>query len=283
MTDVYGPQRSLDAGVAPRAWVLGSPGYLPQLQGLKPPHGVYTHISGIDLLRGPDGTFRVLEDNLRCPSGVSYVLENCAILKRTLPKMFEKLRVASVEEYTIRLQLALAMRSPRADIDPGVVVLTPGPYNSAYFEHSFLARRTGFPLVQPADRFVDKDRVFVKTTRGPRRVDVVYRRIDDLYLDPTVFKPDSALGVPGILGAWDRGNVTLANAPHDAARLATSRPRAVARCLRSVPSRRPAPSAPPRRSPWTCQSRRRGPRCRWSTWCSRSRPTPRRGLRPSTA
>ena len=213
LTDVYGPQRSLDAGVVPRALVLGSPGYLPQLQGFKPPHGVYTHISGIDLIRGPDGTFLVLEDNLRCPSGVSYVLENRAILKRTLPKMFEKLRVASVEEYTIRLQLALAMMSPRADIDPGVVVLTPGPYNSAYFEHSFLARRTGFPLVQPADLFVDKDRVFVKTTRGPRRVDVVYRRIDDLYLDPTVFKPDSALGVPGIIGAWAKGNVTLANAP----------------------------------------------------------------------
>lgn len=226
----------------------------------------------------------MLEDNLRCASGVSYVLENRAILKRTLLKMFEKLRVASVEEYTIRLQLALAMRSARADIDPGVVVLTPGPYNSAYFEHSFLARRTGFPLVQPADRFVDKDRVFVKTTRGPRRVDVVYRRIDDLYLDPTAFKPDSALGVPGILGAWGRGNVTLANAPRDAARAPRDEPAARSRALSPIGARAAAgASAPPRRSPWTCQSRRRGPRCRWSTSCSRCRPTPRRGLRPSTA
>jgi len=212
LSDVYGPQRILAAGVVPRELVLGSSGYLPQMQGVRPPHGVWTHISGIDLVRDPEGRFLVLEDNLRCPSGVSYVLENRAILKRALPVLFERVRVVSVEEYTVKLQHALAQVAPVGG-EPLVVVLTPGSYNSAYFEHGFLARRTGYPLVHSSDLFVDDDTVYVRTTRGPQRVDVIYRRIDDAFLDPTVFRPDSLLGVPGLFGAYAKGRVTLANAP----------------------------------------------------------------------
>ncbi len=213
LSDVYGDQQVLKDGIVPAALVLGASGYLPQMQGVRPPHGVWTHISGIDLVRDPSGAFLVLEDNLRCPSGVSYVLENRAILKRALPRAFERERVASVEEYSTRLQAALANVTPRPSAEPTVVILTPGPYNSAYFEHSFLARRTGYPLVRADDLFVDDDRLFMKTTRGPTQVDVVYRRIDDAYLDPKVFRPDSLLGVPGLFGAYVAGNVTLCNAP----------------------------------------------------------------------
>lgn len=211
--DLYGPQRVLSDGVVPRHLIEGSAGWLPQLRGVRPPHGVYVHIAGIDLIRDGAGRFLVLEDNLRCPSGVSYVLENRAVLKRALPHVFDRIGVASVEEYPVRLQQALASLAPHAEGDVSAVVLSPGPFNSAYFEHSFLARRMGIPLVQGSDLFVAKDRVFVKTTRGPRRVDVIYRRIDDLFLDPTVFNADSLLGVPGLVGAWIAGHVTLANAP----------------------------------------------------------------------
>jgi len=213
LADCYGPQRIFAEGVVPRDLVLGSRNFFPQLAGVKPPGGVRIHISGIDLIRDPDGVFQVLEDNLRTPSGVSYVMENRLLSKRVLPEVLDRARVQQVDHYPARLADALRSVSP---VDPGAttaVVLTPGPFNSAYFEHSFLARTMGLELVQAADLYVEKDRVFARTTRGPRRVHVVYRRTDELFLDPEVFRPDSLLGVRGILRAWAKGNVTLANAP----------------------------------------------------------------------
>ena len=214
LADVYGPQRILDEGVVPRDLVLGSQGYLPRARGLRPPGGVHVHVAGIDLIRRPDGAFVVLEDNIRTPSGVSYVLENRSVLKRALPGVFAEAAVAPVDEYPVRLRDALASVAPPAcaAATPRVVVLTPGPYNSAYFEHSFLARRMGVDLVQGQDLYVHDDVVWVKTTRGPRRVDVIYRRLDDAFMDPRAFRPDSLLGVPGVVRAAEAGNVTLANA-----------------------------------------------------------------------
>jgi uncharacterized circularly permuted ATP-grasp superfamily protein len=174
---------------------------------------VRIHIAGIDLVRDPDGVFRVLEDNLRTPSGVSYVLENRIISKRVIPDVLDAARVEPVDAYPTRLADSLRSVSPVDPAETSAVVLTPGPYNSAYFEHSFLARTMGLELVQAADLFTQGDRVFCRTTRGPRPVHVIYRRIDETYLDPEVFRPDSLLGVPGILRAWAKGNVTLANAP----------------------------------------------------------------------
>lgn len=213
LEDAYGPGRCFAQGVIPEDLVKGSTGWLPQVVGSRPRHGVHTHIAGIDLIRDPSGAWLVLEDNVRCPSGVSYVIENRAVLKRAFPKAFAQARVAPVESYPDRLQAALSAAAPEGVSDPHVVVLSPGPYNSAYFEHAFLARRTGFPLVLGTDLFVDDDTVYVKTTRGPRRVDVIYRRIDDDFLDPTVFRSDSVLGVPGLFGAWRAGRVGLCNAP----------------------------------------------------------------------
>jgi len=213
LDDAYGEQRIFGDGTLPADLVLASRSWFPQLRGVRPNGGVRIHIAGIDLVRDPQGAFQVLEDNLRTPSGVSYVLENRIISKRVLPDVFDRARVQPVDVYPSRLADALRSVSP---VDPGsttAVVLTPGPYNSAYFEHSFLARTMGLELVQAADLFVEKDRVFVRTTRGPRPVHVVYRRIDETYLDPEVFRPDSLLGVPGILRAWAKGHVTLANAP----------------------------------------------------------------------
>ena len=213
LDDVYGEQRILKTGTIPPEVVLGAKYYLPTLQGIRPPSGVRIHVSGIDLVRDGKGIFRVLEDNLRTPSGVSYVLENRLLSKRLIPQLFEAARVRQVNHYPARLAAALRSVSP---VDPDlstVVVLTPGPYNSAYFEHSFLARQMGVELVQGADLFVDEDRLFLHTTRGRRQVDVVYRRTDDAFLDPEMFRPDSVLGVPGLMRAWAKGHVTLANAP----------------------------------------------------------------------
>lgn len=210
LADVYGEQRILRENVIPRALVEGSKGYLKQVHGIKPPKGVYVHVAGIDLIRRPDGSFCVLEDNIRTPSGVSYVLENRRVMKRVFPKIFAEASVRSVDEYPMRLREALAGVAPRDN--PRMVILTPGPFNSAYFEHSFLARRMGCELVQGQDLFVWQDKVFVKTTQGPQRVDVIYRRVDDQFMDPRVFREDSMLGVPGIMGAYARGNVALANA-----------------------------------------------------------------------
>ena len=213
LDDVYDGQKILAAGIIPPELVLGAKSYRPMLKGIKPAGGVRIHISGIDLIRDPDGTWRVLEDNLRTPSGVSYVVENRVISKRVLPRVLDQARVHRVDHYPTRLAEMLRSVSPVAADDTTAVVLTPGPYNSAYFEHSFLARTMGLELVQAPDLFVDHDQVFVRTTRGPRRVHVIYRRIDEDFLDPEVFRADSVLGVPGLMRAYAAGNVALANAP----------------------------------------------------------------------
>ena len=211
LEDVYGPQHILQEGVVPREIVEGASGYLPQVRGIKPRGGIYVHIAGIDLVRDPSGQFLVLEDNLRCPSGVSYVLENRAVMKRVFPSIFANSRVRPVDGYPTQLRDALETVAPDTS-ECRTVVLTAGQYNSAYFEHSFLARRMGVDLVMGSDLFVEDDRVFVKTTRGPQPVHVVYRRVDDDFLDPQVFRKDSLLGVPGIMRAYAKGNVTVANA-----------------------------------------------------------------------
>ena len=213
LDDVYGPQRMLDADPVLRDLALGAKAYQPFLRGISPAGGVRIHIAGVDLIRDHEGTFRVLEDNLRTPSGVSYVLENRLISKRVMPQVFDRARVRRVDHYPTRLAETLRSVSPEDPARSTVVVLTPGPYNSAYFEHTFLARTMGIELVQAADLFVDDDRVFVRTTRGPRQVHVIYRRIDDAFLDPEVFRKDSLLGVPGLVRAWAKGHVALANAP----------------------------------------------------------------------
>jgi uncharacterized circularly permuted ATP-grasp superfamily protein len=211
LDDIYGEQKILSAGVVPAEMILGAAGYRPMLRGIKPPGGVRLHISGVDLIRDPDGTWRVLEDNLRTPSGVSYVIENRLISKRMFPRVFDAARVHRVDHYPTRLAETLRSVSP---VDDGAaVVLTPGVYNSAYFEHSFLARTMGLELVQAPDLFVEHDKVYCRTTRGPKRIDVIYRRTDEAFLDPEVFRPDSVLGVPGLMRAYAAGNVALANAP----------------------------------------------------------------------
>jgi len=213
LDDVYGPQKILRDGIIPRELVLGAQQYLPLIHGVKPAGGVRVHISGIDLIRDPEGAFRVLEDNVRTPSGVSYVMENRLATKRIFPRLFEQASVHRVDHYPSQLGETLRSVSPRDPDQSTVVVLTPGSYNSAYFEHSFLARQMGIELVEAPDLFVDDDRVFMRTTRGPKQVDVIYRRTDEAFLDPEVFRPDSMLGVPGLMRAWAKGTVTLANAP----------------------------------------------------------------------
>jgi uncharacterized circularly permuted ATP-grasp superfamily protein len=213
LADVYGKQSILTEEVIPRRLVLGSSGYLPKLHGVKPPAGVYVHVAGIDLIRGPDGEFLVLEDNARTPSGVSYVLENRGVMKRALPLIFRKLNVRSVDDYPNVLRSTLCESAPEPDAAVRPVVLTPGPFNSAYFEHSFLARRMGCELAYPSDLFVRDRKVYLKTTSGPEQIHVIYRRIDDDFLDPEFFRPDSMLGVAGLISAYAAGNVTLANAP----------------------------------------------------------------------
>ena len=217
LDDVYGDQRILDAKVVPRELVLGAKAFLPSLRGVTPSGGVRVHISGIDLIRDPDGTFRVLEDNLRTPSGVSYVLENRLVSKRVLPEVIDAARVHRVDHYPARLAETLRSVSPVSPEESCVVVLTPGPFNSAYFEHSFLARTMGVELVQAADLYVDSakggDEVFLRTTLGPRRVHVIYRRTDEAFLDPEEFRKDSMIGVPGLMRSYRAGKVALANAP----------------------------------------------------------------------
>ena len=214
VADIYGDQKILRDGTLPRDLVESGKGYLPACRGITPPGGVWIHVTGTDLVRDATGAFHVLEDNLRCPSGVSYVLENRAVMKRTFPQVFEASKVRPVDEYPGRLRATLEAMAPRAeDGEPCVVLLTPGIHNSAYFEHSFLAQQMGVPLVEGSDLVVDDGRVYMRTTRGFSRVDVVYRRIDDTFLDPDAFRPDSLLGVPGIVDAWAKGNVALCNAP----------------------------------------------------------------------
>lgn len=212
LADVYGEQRILIEERIPRALVEGSEDFKPTMRGVRPPRGTHIHIAGIDLIRDPAGEFLVLEDNVRSPSGVSYVLENRSMMKRVLPLVFGGSHVRPVDEYPARLRDALASRSTAAVDHPNIVVLTPGAFNSAYFEHSFLARRMGCHLVEARDLFVHDDHVYLKTTHGPQQVDVIYRRIDDDFLDPEAFRPDSMLGVSGLVRAYAKGNVVLANA-----------------------------------------------------------------------
>ena len=213
LQDVYGPQRILDDGAVPREMVESSKAFLPEMRGVVPPRGVHVHIAGVDLIRDRDGRFLVLEDNIRTPSGVSYVLENRMMMKKVFPQIFGECAVAPVEMYPARLREAMSAVAPSGEAaEHNMVVLTPGPFNSAYFEHSFLARRMGCELVQGSDLFVENDRVYAKTTQGPRRVDVIYRRVDDGFLDPDAFQQDSMLGVRGLVRAYTSGNVALLNA-----------------------------------------------------------------------
>ena len=213
LDDLYGEQKIVKAGVIPADMVLASKHFIHKLRGLKPSGGVRIHIAGVDLIRDPEGKLCVLEDNLRTPSGVSYVLENRTVTKRVFQHAMEQVGVRRVDEYPYQLASALRSVSPEDPETSTIVVLTPGPFNSAYFEHSFLARSMGLELVEASDLYVDDDKVFVRTTKGPRRVHVIYRRTDDAFLDPTFFRPDSLLGVPGLMKAFSAGNVALANAP----------------------------------------------------------------------
>lgn len=211
--DVYNRRQIVRDGVVPEDLLHSAKCFLPACAGLKPPRGAWAHVTGTDLVRDSNGQFYVLEDNLRCPSGVSYVLENREVMKRTLPQVFEGLRIRAVEDYPERLLHTLQHVAPNMPDDPTVVVLTPGMYNSAYFEHSFLAQQMGVELVEGGDLVVLDDFVYMRTTQGVQRVDVIYRRIDDTFLDPEAFRSDSALGVPGLMRAYRGGHVALANAP----------------------------------------------------------------------
>ncbi len=212
--DLYHKQKIIKDGVLPGELIADSENFRPQCVGVKPPGGIWAHICGSDLVRDKDGTVYVLEDNLRVPSGVSYMLENRAVMKRIFPELFEHYSIEPVDDYPTQLHQCLASMSPRKQSFPEIVVLTPGIYNSAYFEHSYLAQQMGAELVEGADLLVgDDDCVYMRTVQGPARVDVIYRRIDDLFLDPEAFNPDSMLGVPGLMRAWTRGKVALVNAP----------------------------------------------------------------------
>ena len=210
--DVYGPQRILREGRMPAEMVFSSKFFNREMIGVRVPRDVYIHVSGVDLIRGRDGTYYVLEDNLRTPSGISYVLENRDVLKRSFPRLFENYAPRPVDDYPRRLLDALRYSAQPGVSDPTVVLLSPGIYNSAYFEHTVLARRMGIELVEGNDLLVHENVVFMKTTKGLQRVDVIYRRIDDDYLDPLAFKPDSSLGVVGLMNAYRAGSVTIANA-----------------------------------------------------------------------
>lgn len=210
LADIYHEQRILKAGIIPPEQVLANEGYQLAMRGLDLHCGIYAHIAGVDLVRDGDGTFYVLEDNLRTPSGVSYMLEDRKMMMRLFPELFAAQRIAPIGHYPNLLLETLKSSSPLDN--PSVVVLTPGRYNSAYFEHAFLAREMGVELVEGADLFVRDERVFMRTTAGAKPVDVIYRRLDDAFLDPLAFNPDSMLGVPGLLAAYRSGNVVLANA-----------------------------------------------------------------------
>jgi len=216
LRDIYHDQDIVRAGKIPPEQVFMNAQYRAEMQGVDVAHDVYSHISGIDIVRaeGPDGegTYYVLEDNLRVPSGVSYMLEDRNMMMRLFPELFADNKVAPVAHYPDMLLEHLRSVAPQGVSEPTVVLLTPGMYNSAYFEHAFLAQQMGIELVEGQDLFVDGNGVYMRTTRGPRRVDVIYRRIDDDFLDPLVFRPDSSLGVPGLLNVYRAGRVTLANA-----------------------------------------------------------------------
>lgn len=212
--DIYHEQKIIKQGVFPREILADSKNFRKQCVGVDPPLNIWAHICGSDLVRDADGKVYVLEDNLRVPSGVSYMLENRHVMKRVFPELFEHYNIQPVDDYTSKLYDCLTALSPREVENPKVVVLTPGIYNSAYFEHSYLAQEMGAELVEGPDLIVAKDDcVYMRTVDGLTRIDVIYRRIDDSFLDPEVFNPDSMLGVKGLMRAWKKGNVALANAP----------------------------------------------------------------------
>ena len=213
LNDVYHQQRCIKDGVLPGDLVFQGKHFLREIMDIDPPRGIYTHISGIDLVRDGPGRYLVLEDNLRTPSGVSYMIENRIVERHILPEFFARYRVRRVEHYPALLLEALRYLCPRGADTAEVALLTPGIYNSAYFEHTFLAKEMGIELVEGRDLVVKDDVVYMKTTHGLRRVDVLYRRVDDAFLDPLTFRRDSALGVAGIINAWRAGNVALVNAP----------------------------------------------------------------------
>ncbi|HZG37800.1 MAG TPA: circularly permuted type 2 ATP-grasp protein, partial [Nodosilinea sp.] len=210
--DVYNDQKILNDGVIPRHVVESAPGFLKPCMGLNPPNNIWCHITGTDLVRDKAGTWYVLEDNMRCPSGVSYVLENRRVMKNTFPHLFAAMDIAAVDDYASQLLETLLNLVPETLINPRVAVLTPGMYNSAYFEHSFLAQQMGAELVEGRDLVVSDGYLKMRTTKGLERVDVMYRRIDDDFIDPLAFRSDSLLGVPGLMEVYRAGRVALANA-----------------------------------------------------------------------
>ena len=210
--DVYHEQHILRDGVVPAELVVQNPNFRPEMKGLDLPHDTYVSICGIDLVRDGQGVFRVLEDNARTPSGVSYVVENRHLMMRAFPDLTNNVGLRPVSDYGMHLQAALAEIAPPNVLDPNIVLMSPGVFNSAYFEHVFLAREMGVPLVEGRDLIVEDDVVYMKTTGGLRRVDVIYRRVDDAFLDPEQFNPKSMLGVPGLFRAYRAGRVNLANA-----------------------------------------------------------------------
>lgn len=211
--DLYNDQNILKDGIVPAELVLESKNYLKPCQGVSPRYKAWANICGTDLVRDGSGKFLVLEDNLRVPSGVSYMLENRTVMKRVFPELFADSTIYPVDDYPHQLWQMLASLSPRDGEIPCIVLLTPGIYNSAYFEHTFLAQQMGIELAENHDLYVEDDVVWLKTLRGKRRVDVIYRRVDDIFIDPQAFRPDSVLGIPGLIKAWARGNVAIANAP----------------------------------------------------------------------
>jgi len=212
LADVYGPRKVLEDGVIPPELVLGNANYRAEMQGLALPHGTYIHINGTDLVRDREGRFRVLEDNGRSPSGVSYVVENRHLMLRSFSDLMKDVPVRPVSDYGRQLHEKLCEAAPAGVLDPQVVLLSPGVFNSAYFEHVFLAREMGVPLVEGRDLVVEDELVYMRTVAGPVRVDVIYRRLNDDFLDPEAFNPESMLGVPGLMRAYRKGTVALANA-----------------------------------------------------------------------
>jgi uncharacterized circularly permuted ATP-grasp superfamily protein len=210
--DIYHDQHIIRAGVVPAEQIYRNAQYRPEMQGISVASDIYAHIAGVDIVRAGEGEFYVLEDNLRVPSGVSYMLEDRKMMMRLFPELFARHRIAPVDHYPDLLLDNLRSVAPVGASDPTVVVMTPGMYNSAYFEHAFLAQQMGVELVEGKDLFVSDNAVYMRTTRGPRRVDVIYRRLDDDFLDPLAFRADSSLGVPGLLSVYRAGRVTLANA-----------------------------------------------------------------------
>ncbi|MBC8112727.1 MAG: circularly permuted type 2 ATP-grasp protein [Verrucomicrobia bacterium] len=211
--DIYNEKKILKSGVVPAALVFSSPYYLKQMFNFSPVKKIYTHVSGTDIIRHKDGDYYVLEDNLRCPSGLSYVLNNRAAMKKTFPDLFFNYNIEMVNDYPEKLLGLMQDMAPAGADNPVCVVLSPGMFNSAYFEHSFMAFCMGIQLVEGRDLFVDKNFVYMKTIFGPQKVDVIYRRVDDEFLDPLVFREDSMLGVPGLISVFREGNVSLLNAP----------------------------------------------------------------------